>query len=365
MTLESFERLGLQPGCTIEDVRKAYKKWALKTHPDRVPASQRARAEDAFHEIKEAYEVAMKHMEERGAYTGDDNDDGDDRKPSARNVHVMKNMFKDICSEIDREQEEALQVEAQRVKESLLDAWPNEAKCRPFLVPLLCFHLLKAKLQDNREILKFVCRFERDRIQKYQDQLQSSAAQTSAASKVKEELAKSRASHINDQWHQRRFKLTQYTMGWTSQDFADVTRHIGNEPAIRSAVFDLYNEQQARESAAATNQAEVQSKINESRLKSIANQIKDAFPNRERIKSILSTVLPWDRMTILSYLPEEIREIVGQIFGLLMPTGHSLSVAAAAPPAPPSNPRTKASKAKTLAVKSRPKRSGAKYRRQM
>ena len=50
-----YEVLGVQKGASAEDIKKAYRKLALKYHPDRNPDSKEA--EEKFKEAAEAYEV--------------------------------------------------------------------------------------------------------------------------------------------------------------------------------------------------------------------------------------------------------------------------------------------------------------------
>ena len=89
---------------------------------------------------------------------------------------------------------------------------------------------------------------------------------------------------------------------------------------IRSALHKLYTLQLEAEQAEARRTADINRKAREAHHKKIANEIRDCFPNRERIKGILARIFPWDRLSVMSFLPEEIREIVGQMFGLLMPS---------------------------------------------
>jgi len=50
-----YERLGVSREATTEEVKKAYRKLALKYHPDRNEGSKKAEAR--FKEVTEAYEV--------------------------------------------------------------------------------------------------------------------------------------------------------------------------------------------------------------------------------------------------------------------------------------------------------------------
>lgn len=60
-----YEILGVNRDASDEDIKKAYRKLAMKHHPDRNPDSKDA--EDKFKEAKEAYEI-LSEPEKRRAY---------------------------------------------------------------------------------------------------------------------------------------------------------------------------------------------------------------------------------------------------------------------------------------------------------
>ena len=50
-----YEVLGVQKGATAEEIKKAYRKLAVKYHPDKNPGNKEA--EEKFKEAAEAYSV--------------------------------------------------------------------------------------------------------------------------------------------------------------------------------------------------------------------------------------------------------------------------------------------------------------------
>lgn len=60
-----YEVLGVDRGASDQDIKKAYRRLAMKYHPDRNPDSKEA--EDKFKEAKEAFEV-LSNAEKRQAY---------------------------------------------------------------------------------------------------------------------------------------------------------------------------------------------------------------------------------------------------------------------------------------------------------
>jgi molecular chaperone DnaJ len=60
-----YEVLGVAKGASADDIKKAYRKLAMKYHPDRNPDDKTA--EEKFKEANEAYEV-LSDEDKRAAY---------------------------------------------------------------------------------------------------------------------------------------------------------------------------------------------------------------------------------------------------------------------------------------------------------
>jgi len=58
-----YEVLGVGKGASSEDIKRAYRRMAMKYHPDKNPDNKEA--EDKFKECAEAYEV-LSNAEKRG-----------------------------------------------------------------------------------------------------------------------------------------------------------------------------------------------------------------------------------------------------------------------------------------------------------
>jgi curved DNA-binding protein CbpA len=83
--------LGLQPGATGEEVRKAYRRLALEWHPDRRPGD--GAAAERFKEISEAYAV-LSHPARRREYDLS-------RQPGSRTAftHSREDLFRDLFAD--------------------------------------------------------------------------------------------------------------------------------------------------------------------------------------------------------------------------------------------------------------------------
>jgi len=62
-----YEILGINKGASQAEIKKAYRRLALRHHPDRVSADKKQEAEETFKEVSEAYEV-LSDSKKRPAY---------------------------------------------------------------------------------------------------------------------------------------------------------------------------------------------------------------------------------------------------------------------------------------------------------
>ena len=60
-----YATLGVKKDANAEDIKKAYRKLAMKFHPDRNPGNKQA--EKKFKDVSEAYEI-LKNDQKRAAY---------------------------------------------------------------------------------------------------------------------------------------------------------------------------------------------------------------------------------------------------------------------------------------------------------
>src|SRR5512138_1946973 len=62
-----YDILGVAKNASEEDIKKAYRKLAMKHHPDRNQGDEAKKAEEKFKEAKEAYEM-LSDPQKRAAY---------------------------------------------------------------------------------------------------------------------------------------------------------------------------------------------------------------------------------------------------------------------------------------------------------
>lgn len=57
MNLDAYQELGVEPGVSLETIRRAYREQVRRYHPDQVPEEQRAEYEEKMKRINRAYEI--------------------------------------------------------------------------------------------------------------------------------------------------------------------------------------------------------------------------------------------------------------------------------------------------------------------
>ena len=66
--MDPYQVLGISPGATEEEIKKAYRKLSRKYHPDaNINNPNKAQAEERFKEVQEAYDLIMDEREHGGS----------------------------------------------------------------------------------------------------------------------------------------------------------------------------------------------------------------------------------------------------------------------------------------------------------
>jgi molecular chaperone DnaJ len=88
-----YEVLGVDRGADMEEIKKTYRKLALKYHPDRNPNDKTA--EEKFKELSEAYE-ALSDPVSRGAYDQYGHAAFDSRSRGRGGFHDPTDIFREV-----------------------------------------------------------------------------------------------------------------------------------------------------------------------------------------------------------------------------------------------------------------------------
>ena len=96
-----YEVLGVSKSSSKKEIKKAYKKLAMKYHPDKNPDD--ARAEESFKEVKEAYEI-LTNVEKRQEYDRFGHAAFDNSGSGQRQQHSAQGGFEDMFGSGFRQQ---------------------------------------------------------------------------------------------------------------------------------------------------------------------------------------------------------------------------------------------------------------------
>jgi len=108
-----YEILGVSPAATLDEIKSAYRKAALKYHPDRNP-KEGIGAGEKFREATEAY-VVLSDPEARGAYDREPENTSEGSKgvntfgEKTEFMRQQKEHFKKVIAEMDLHTKKAME----------------------------------------------------------------------------------------------------------------------------------------------------------------------------------------------------------------------------------------------------------------
>lgn len=283
-----FHLLGIPPGSSQHDIKKAYGRKAKEVHPDMVPPNQREQASKAFRELYEAYEKAMDICINgfSDAFTSDTSSSSSSWRDTAATESIIKKTFVDICEELDRELEEWSKNKFQQCLDDVCNVWPDKEGCwqvvHPRLLPKDIDKLAEALTTSHPKLASFLTQrkaeYIRDMYARFEERL---------ANNVK---------RVNELWPSCKAELKQWVM--SNQIFCSDWNKIANLVENPTAAQNIRLWVKQRIDIFYLERAE--------KIKTSAEQIVQVFPDREKICSILKKFLPSQRQDVFDQLPDDI-----------------------------------------------------------
>ena len=286
-----FDVLGIAPGASETEIKKAFRRKAVRVHPDKVPQDRKEEANRAFRELHEAYEEAIEHSHNRGAYPAY-SDFSSPKKPSPskgkRNKRAsdsdIKKKFNDICEELKRESSTSWNESLLEYTRQARAAWPNKETCWNIVNhSFMLTEIIKALTLDNPELAAYLKKRRDDKRRVF-------------VAKEENEL-RLRVEKINREWPIRKNELRQWIKSrdvWASEWKKTADRVINQEAARHIRLW------------VAERNAELDREVMET-CKAAAEEIVRVYPDQARIRSILKSHFTWERKNICNLLPDDIR----------------------------------------------------------
>jgi curved DNA-binding protein CbpA len=296
MDWQCFERLGLPPGSSQREIKTAFRRLARETHPDMFPdLMDKERATVAFRELYMAYEQAMEYDGESGP-PQEKSEPASQPQRQAYTSSFLRQVFTDICNELDRENDKCQKTQTERLVRGVQDAWPDKKACWGHVETAMSWdinHLVNHFRSSKPDLAAFL-----------DERYRRRNANLSATWKTKQHQE---ASKLEVMWaHHTKEHVKTYFMKKTRESFLvselrDIAGYVQNQE-IKDAILGWCHE--LLDSLEQRHKQEIQNS---------ANSIVRVSPNKTAIKTILKRHLVSDRKTILALLPKETRAIVASV----------------------------------------------------
>jgi DnaJ domain len=317
-----FDRIGISPNSTEREIKKAYRRLAVLTHPDKAPLDQVEQATIAFRELHEAYEECLSKCAGRstGTNTGSssgasrarsraskrrdsssshrrDNDRRSERHEQRRHRYhncsqksdeEIKKTFQDVCDEMEREAHEGCAQSWQQCLNDLRAAWPNKPECWNAMersaVSMMNVEKLAAEIHPfNPELAQFLLE-------------RKAQWSPNVKARQKQELDL-RLERIQTEWPIDREGLKRWAKSWevTIRDWEKTISLITDSEA--ASAFTLWRKEHTEEWTRQRDEEKI----------SAADRIVEVFPDAQAIKSILYKFCYSERRKIYDLLPVHIQ----------------------------------------------------------